>query len=108
VKFMADEKTEVKARVGFDIQDFIRSFSGSFVMKAFEQQISITLLEMGMGKIQKGDRKGEFKCQTLSEFERTRGFALGIQWAIDFLESRVNEAKRIEKSRTKKEGKEGE
>lgn len=103
---MADEKTEIKARVGFDIQDFIRSFSGSFVMKAFEQQISITLYEMGMGKIQKGDRKGEFKCLTLSEFERTRGFGLGIQWAIDFLESRVNEAKRIEKTRSTIEKKE--
>lgn len=103
---MADKKTETKARIGFDIQEFIRSFSGSFVMRAFEQQIAITLSEMGMGKIQKGDRKGEFKCQTLSEFERMRGVALGIQWAIDFFESRVNEAKRIEKSRTKKEGEE--
>ena len=100
---MTDEKQETKARVGFDIQDFIRSFSGSFVMKAFEQQIAITLSEMGMGKIQKGDKKGEFKCQTLSEFERTRGFALGVQWVIDFLESRVNEAKRIEKTRSTKE-----
>lgn len=102
---MTDEKQEIKARIGFDIQDFTRSFSGSFVMKAFEQQIAITLSEMGMGKIQKGDKKGEFKCQTLSEFERMRGVALGVQWAIDFLESRISEAKRIEKTRSAKEEK---
>jgi len=99
---MPDEKLEVKAKIGFDLQDFIRTQSGAYVMQVLDQQIAITLSEMGLGKIQKGDKKGEFSCQTLAQFCQERGFALGIQWVVDFFKSRISEAKRIERDRVEK------
>lgn len=94
-----EEKQDRKAQIGFDLQDFIRTPAGTYLMQSLDQKIALTLSEMGFGKIQKGDNKGEFLCQTLPDFERARGFALGVQWVIEFFESRIGEAKRIDRER---------
>jgi len=97
------EKQDRKAKIGFDLQEFIRTEAGIYLTQSLSQKVAVTLSEMGFGKIQKGDRKGEFLCQTLPDFERARGFALGVQWVIDLFEARIGEAKRIEKDRRAKE-----
>lgn len=94
---MEDQEKDARIQVGFDIQDFTRTQSGTYFLQALSQQVSVTLLEMGLGKIQSGDDKGAFKCQTLAEFERMRGTVLGIQWVIDFIKARISEAKRLQK-----------
>jgi hypothetical protein len=97
------EQQDRKAKIGFDLQDFIRTEAGSYLTQALDQKIALTLSEMGFAKIQKGERKGEFMIQTLPDFERARGFALGIQWVLELFNSRIGEAKRIEKERRAEE-----
>jgi len=94
-----EEKREREAQIGFAIQEFFNSVPGAYLKKLYEERIAITLSEMAFAKKKMEDKTKVYLCQTIGDFERHRGYAQGLQAAIDIPESLINVAKRRERER---------
>jgi len=90
-----EELNNTKIEIGNDLEDFLLTPTGTFFIKLLDQKISYICYDAILGKTSKGDRKGKYNSQTIEEFMLNRGFALGIQWVIDDIKSRINTAKRL-------------
>jgi hypothetical protein len=79
-----------RIELGTDIEEFTLSPVGNFLLNLWEQRISLTCYDALLGK-----HKKEYLANSLDQFTFYRGFALGIQWVLDDIKSRVNIAKRL-------------
>ena len=98
-----NEKRDQAIKFGFDVQEMFATFSGRALYHRWEQKIALILKDLAMGKVSSGADKGEFICQTISEFERFRGFCLGIQWVLEDISSVVSKASRLANERKQEE-----
>jgi hypothetical protein len=91
------EKRDLEAARGFAVQDFFRTDAGMWLRKLLDERIAITVSEMAFAKVKGDDNKREYLCKTFGDFERHRGYAQGLQAALDVVDTVINNAKRRDK-----------
>lgn len=95
------ERIEEKIRAGMELQDFIASYCGKYLLEMLNLKISLMCADAMLKKHNKGDNKGEFVYSSFPDIERCRGFVLGVQWVLDEISSIINTAVRLEQDRKK-------
>lgn len=84
--------------MGMKLEDFAISPAGKYLIHRYQQKVGYTADAMMFEK-----NKGGFVVKDLADFSHHRGFANGVQWAIDEIRSMINVAKRLEKERIEQE-----
>jgi hypothetical protein len=84
---------------GMRLDDFFKTMPGKILLGRLEEKIGITANDMMFARGKKGKVESDFTCVELSHFERHRGFALGVKWVLDQINSIINTAKRAEEDR---------
>lgn len=79
-----------RIEIGTDLEEFTLSPAGHFLLNLWEQKISITCFDAVLGK-----KKKEYEVKSLEDLMIHRGFALGVQWVLDDIKSRINVSKRL-------------
>jgi len=103
-ELLRQEKHDQDIKLGFDLQDMLRTDAGAFLVKHWEQRIAIALKEGCLGKHPKGHpQAGEYMVLDYAAFCTVRGFCNGIQWVMGDIQSKINRAKRLELERRKAE-----
>ena len=98
------EKRDQEIKFGIDLQDIVRTETGKTLVHLLEQRMAISMEEACRGRHGKGSTKeGEYLVQSYDDFCTVRGFTNGIQWVLDFLQSKINKAKRLKRERDKEE-----
>lgn len=100
-------KEEEKITYGFEWQEFFAKPAGRYLWGLIELEQGLALKQANFDKIDRGENKGQFKVQTLGEFERHRGQALMCDRFFDIVKSGINSAKRKEQERREMEEKSG-
>lgn len=102
-ELLKKEKRDQEIKFGLDLQEMFRSATGKIFVELLEQRMAISMKEACTGKHSKGQKEGEYLVQSYEDFCTVRGFTNGIQWVLDFAESRINKAKRLKRDREKEE-----
>jgi hypothetical protein len=88
---------DLMIEMGMRVEDFAVSAAGKFLIQRYQQKVGLEADYMIFQRKKEG-----FAVKEPSEFYHHRGFANGVQWAIDEIRSVINVAKRFEKERQEK------
>lgn len=102
-ELLRKEKRDQEIKFGLDLQDMFRTETGKTLIHLLEQRMAISMEEACRGRHQKGNKEGEYLVQSYEDFCTVRGFTNGIQWVLDFMDSKINKAKRLRREREKEE-----